>query len=126
MKTKTADVARWPTTTQLALDIGRDVSDGVEVLRQHLLVEDRDLELGLEEADDLEHAGRVDDPAVEQRFVVAQVARHEEVLQHETADAELAVHAVSTCLPASHDHSRYSVDVEARLRPLPDPGSPEQ
>ena len=47
----------------------------VEVLREDLGVVDAHPELLLEEADDLEHAGRVDDPAIEEGRVVAQRCR---------------------------------------------------
>src|SRR4051794_15299654 len=51
----------------LALDEPDDVVDRIEVLRNEVLVLDPDVEGLLQEADQLEHARRVDDAGLDQR-----------------------------------------------------------
>src|SRR5204863_8359699 len=76
---------------ELAGDVVADGADRVQVFRQHLVVLHFDAEGRLEEAHELEHAGRVDDPGVEQRRVmrdgVAVVAK-QKVLADETAHGQ--------------------------------------
>src|SRR6185295_6020546 len=54
----------------LALQVGDDAADRVEVLRQHLLVGDRDAPGILEIGHELEDARRIDDAGVEERRVI--------------------------------------------------------
>ena len=80
-----------PGSGDLALRFGEggDAAHRVEVLGDHLLVLDRHAQLFLDEHDDLEHAGGIDDAALEQRVVHAEglgVAGEEVVLQDELLD----------------------------------------
>src|SRR6185436_14587450 len=78
----------------LARDVRGDALDRVEVLGQHLAILHRDAEGRLDEADDFEHAGRVDDALVEQRCAVIEKRwiANVEVGGNEVADLLLEFH----------------------------------
>src|SRR5690606_40874001 len=59
--------ARAALLLELPCHVGADGAHRVEVLGQHLLVRHLDAEGALQEADELEHAGRVDDAVLEER-----------------------------------------------------------
>ena len=61
-----------PAAASLRDDERGGVLHRVEILGQELTVGDRDAELLLEERDELQHARRVDDAALEERLIVRQ------------------------------------------------------
>jgi len=58
---------------QLAFNEACDTLDRIEIRRHELVVLDRDAVLAFEEANQLEDASRVDDPAVEERLTVVEI-----------------------------------------------------
>src|ERR1700687_5198633 len=62
-----------PLYLKLALDELHQALDGIEIGRDKLLIVDRDLILTLQKADQLQDSGRVDDAALQKRFIVVQV-----------------------------------------------------
>src|SRR5437867_1079782 len=80
---------------QLARQIGVDRVEVVEVLRQHLVFLDGDVEHLLDEGDQLQEARGVDDVVFHERRVVGKrraPGAHHEILFDETADGRLGIH----------------------------------
>ena len=74
------------------LDEPRNALDGIEVRRDELLIGNRDLILRFEKRDQLEHASRVDDAALEERVGIRELAialSEEKVLDDELAYVRL-------------------------------------
>jgi hypothetical protein len=92
----------------LAGEVGFDVAQAVEILRQHLLVIHRDPERLLDERHQLDEAGRVEDVVLHEGGLIRDlhVAPHHDVVEQEPANDRLGVlHGTSLFLLATRVRS---------------------